>query len=329
MPTRKPNIDATERSLCLALALLITAGSFVTTAVAFAAPPSGTGNWTQTFGDDFNTLSLDPECGWNGATGTWATYWCGWNTRRLYGNSDDGVKMDNTWKGIGAPGTAKTIQQVLTEGTCGRKTRNCPGWPSPSLHSISNGTLKLRTYPIPSKYQTQFDWYGAAPPSAASMISTERSFSQQYGYWEVRAKLNTRPKNQHFSFWLLAKDGSWPPEIDMLETLIDIKNQGAGILSLANSHGQSPDVPITFFSPQGGMLNTWHIYGFLWTATDMKWYVDGQVVRSHRNYVNKPMYFLGSWEFGGNWEGNIDASTSWPQEMEVDYVKVYQQATSQ
>lgn len=272
-----------------------------------AAPPAGFG---PTFTDEFNTASLDPTCSTNG---TWATYWCKWNTRRLYDNSDDGVKTHDDWKGIN--GGAKTLKQVLAEA----------GWPNPSLHEVSNGTLKMRTYPIPAAYHTQFDWYGAKPPSAASMISTERSFSQQYGYFEIRAKLNSTPKNNHYSLWLLPTDNTWPPEIDLLETVIDVNNQGAGILSSANSHGETPDLPITFFKPQGGMAGIWHTYGFLWTPTEMTWFVDGVKVRSHANYINKPMYVLGSWEVGGNWVGNIDADTPWPQEMEIDYVRVYKE----
>lgn len=272
------------------------------------------GDWKLEFNDEFdNPISLDPVCGSQGTTGTWATYWCAWNTRRLYDNSDDGVKMHDDWKGIDAPAAAKTIKQVLTEA----------GWQNPSLHEVSNGTLKMRTYPIPAAHQTQFDWYGAKPPSAASMISTERSFGQTYGYWEVRAKLNSTPKNNHFSLWMLPVRPAWPPEIDLLETVIDINNQGAGILSSANSHGESPAQDITFFKPDAGMLDVWHTYGFHWTETEMTWYVDGKVVRSHPNFVNEPMYFLGSWEVGGNWVGDIDANTPWPQEMEIDYVRVY------
>ncbi len=273
------------------------------------AAPSG---YALSWGDEFDAITLDTSCS---GSNTWADYFCKFNTRRLDGNSDDGIKMHSDWKGANPSSGAKTIREVLTEA----------GWPSPSLHDASNGTLKLRAYPIPSLYQNQFNWNGATNPSAASMITSEKSHSQTYGYWEVRAKLNTEPKNKHFSIWLMPQDGSWPPEIDLLETVIDINNKSAGILSSANSHGETPDVPITFFKPAGGMLNVWHTYGFEWTPTTMIWTVDGQVVRSHPNYVNKPMYILASWEVGGSWSGNTDQNTNWPGEMEIDYVRVYTQ----
>lgn len=275
---------------------------------AHAAQPPG---YTLSWADEFDSKSLDTNC--SGSTGTWTTYFCAWNTRRVYGNSDDGVKMDDNWKGINSPAGSKTIKEVLTEA----------GWPLPSLHEVSNGTLKMRAYPIPTGYQQQFNWYGVvASVSAASMISSEMSHSQTYGYWEARLRLNQPPKNKHFSLWLLPKDAAWPPEIDMLETVIDNNNQQAGILSTLGSHGSSED-KLIFFTPTGGMLNVWHAYGFEWTPSTLNWYVDGQLMRTQQNYINKPMYILATWENGGNWEGDTNTSTPWPGEMEVDYIRVY------
>jgi hypothetical protein len=287
---------------------------FSSFSLVHAAPPAG---YSLSWGDDFDSLSLDPTC--TGSGGTWATYFCRWNVRRLNGNSDDGIKMDDTWKGANATSGDKTIQEVLTEA----------GWTSPSLHDVSGGTLKMRSYPIPTAYQAQFQSNGnvVASTSAASMITSEMTHYQQYGYWETRLKLNQPPTNKHFSFWLLAKDGVWPPEIDMLETVIDVAHVENGIVSSLASHGSPADKFLTF-SPAGGMLGVWHTYGFEWTATTLNWYVDGVLTWTQPNYIFKPMYVLAEWENGGNWEGNTDANTPWPGEMEVDYVRVYSYASS-
>ncbi len=280
-----------------------------------AAPPGHTLSWSDEF--DGASLDLDPTCGRNSITNKWASYFCRWNTRRIYDNLDDGVKMDDTWKGINAPAGAKTIKQVLIEA----------GWPNPSLHEVSNGTLKMRAYPIPPAYQPQFDWYGASPPAAASMITSELSHAQTYGFWEIRAKLNAISSAQHLAFWLLAQDGSYPPEIDILETLYDGNNPSAGLLSTVNAHGESPDSGLTYMQPAGGMLGVWHTYAFEWTPADMKWYLDGQVVKSIPNYVNKSLYFLASWEIGSKWPGEVKPDTVFPPEMEIDYIRVYSPST--
>ena len=61
----------------------------------------------------------------------------------------------------------------------------------------------------------------------------------------------------------------------------------------------------------------------------MRWTINGQVVREHPNYINsKDLYMLMSWDIGSNWPGKTDSSTKWPAEVLIDYVRIYQPATT-
>ncbi len=68
-----------------------------------------------------------------------------------------------------------------------------------------------------------------------------------------------------------------------------------------------------------------HTYGVLWSPTFVAWYFDGHRV-SHTPTppdMHKPMYLLIDLAVGGKWPGQPDASTTFPADMEVDYVRAY------
>ena len=255
--------------------------------------PSG---YTLQFNDEFDQgLSLDPGCNGNG---TWATYWCKWNVRVLWDNSERAVKTHEGYTKNGA--------------TLGIK-----------LHEITpQNTLKLygKEWPANKKQAFSDEPYYADLPWLGGMISSENSDHRTYGYWETRVKMNTISKGHHIAFWLIPKSGDWPPEIDILEVSND--NGSAENKFFFNSHG-GPGGGINWVDVTPQEMQAWHTLGFLWTKDEMIWYLDGKEVRKHANYVDEDMYFLIAPEIGGNWPGKPNGNTTWPMEVEVDYVRVY------
>ena len=150
-------------------------------------------------------------------------------------------------------------------------------------------------------------------------------FDFQYGRVEIRAKM---PKGQGFwpALWMLPTDGStsgWLPEIDIYES-INRENRYFGNYHFPTFNGQSKLGPI----PVPTDTTAWHTYGLEWTPDRLSWTLDGNVVitttnvaatRSHR------MFLLITFALGGSWPGNPDATTPFPSEMQIDYVKVMQQ----
>jgi hypothetical protein len=73
----------------------------------------------------------------------------------------------------------------------------------------------------------------------------------------------------------------------------------------------------------------YHLFQASWTPNSFTFYVDDTVYHSENvnndaNWpFNEPMFFLLNVAVGGNWPGNPNATTVFPQNLLVDYVRVY------
>ncbi len=178
--------------------------------------------------------------------------------------------------------------------------------------SNNDGTLSIIARP-----STSTEIYGYQYTSG--LITTQPTFSQTYGYFEMRADLPDAA-GAWPAFWMLPADGSWPPELDIMETLtFDSRSswstEHSGLNGVHTSNGQAAFVPDT--------ASGFHTYGVLWTASDLTWFVDGvQVFRTATPAdMNKPMFMLANMAVGG-WGGAIDKSAL-PAEMRIDYIRAY------
>lgn len=155
----------------------------------------------------------------------------------------------------------------------------------------------------------------------AGMISTETGHRQLYGYYEFRMRADLS-KGHHVAAWLLMDDGSYNKaaevcEVDMVEAL------GQDDKLYFNDHGPGTS-PMTQLA--GGKVQDWHVYGLAWTASGMVWTLDGKEVRRSSKSMPRKAYWLLSLEIGGNWPGLPNASTVWPANVEIDYLRIYKKA---
>lgn len=176
---------------------------------------------------------------------------------------------------------------------------------------------------------------GALPDGAtytSGLITTQASFSQQYGYFEMRAKL---PAGRGFwpAFWLLPNDLSWPPEIDVVEVLghdpttlhvtahyvLGGRRKLDGVCSAdcgkAGAEVKVPDTSLAF-----------HTYGVSWRPDAIRWYFDNVEVFSAPTPadMHQPMYILANLAVGkhGSWPGPADGASS--ATLLIDHIKAYQ-----
>ena len=191
--------------------------------------------------------------------------------------------------------------------------------------SVQNGVLTISANPTPSSMLPYVD----NQPYTSGWIDTYHEFSQTYGYFEMRAQL---PAGQGTwpAFWLLPEDNSWPPEIDALEGVngngnlyTTVHSTVSGDVELASNHYKSGAG-----TPEPGMTTGFHTYGVDWEPDTITFYFDGQQVYQTATPadLNKPMYMIADLAIGGYWPGSPNASTPWPEQMQIDYLRAYQAA---
>lgn len=188
---------------------------------------------------------------------------------------------------------------------------------------IEDGMLKITA--IKEAYE------GAEYTSAR--LLTKGKFEQQYGRVEARIKLPSG-KGLWPAFWMLGSNFDvvgWPQcgEIDIME------NKGSEPTIVAGSlhgPGYSGGNPVTkqFQLTNDRFENDFHIFGIEWTKDYVNHYVDG-VLYNHiiRDDVpgewvfDQPFYIILNLAVGGNFDGAPTDATIFPNQMLVDYVRVY------
>lgn len=153
---------------------------------------------------------------------------------------------------------------------------------------------------------------------ASGMISSRRSFSQTYGYFEIRARWSGG-KGIWPAFWLLPAKGGWPPEIDVLEAHGD--KPGITYQTLHSRHPVEGTHTANLPADDGAF----HTYGMLWQADRISWYVDDQLTASEPTPadLHQPMFVVANLAIGGKWPGDPDIRTPFPATMEIDYIRAW------
>lgn len=168
-------------------------------------------------------------------------------------------------------------------------------------------------------------------------ITTQGKRSWTYGRFEVRAKLPTG-RGTWPAIWMLGDNintAGWPlsGEIDIMENVgFDPDVIHANIHTQAYNHVQKTNKGDRITVPKP--YDAFHVYAAEWTPEKVEILVDGKryfsFANEHRTIAewpfDQPFYLILNVAVGGDWGGRngIDESI-FPQRMEVDYVRVYQQ----
>lgn len=176
--------------------------------------------------------------------------------------------------------------------------------------------------------------YGTCEYTSGRM-NTAGKFTQEYGRYEARIKIPTG-KGVWPAFWMLGDnfgDVGWPAsgEIDIME---NVGHEPATVHGSLHGPGYSGGEGITgsYNHPEGwAFTDDFHTFAVEWSPEQITWSVDGVAYQTftpadtggNEWVYDHPFFLILNVAVGGSWPGDPDGSTSFPQEMKVDYVRVY------
>jgi len=218
----------------------------------------------------------------------------------------------------------------------------CPlgicGWGNNELqwYQEANTTVENGILTITGDYDPN-----ATRQYTSSRLRTKGKASWKYGRFEIRAKLpfgqGTWP-----AFWMLPEGdvyGGWAAsgEIDIMEFVGSQPNKIHGTIHYGGAwpNNQNSGGEYTFSS--GVPADDFHVYSIEWEENVMRWYVDDVLYSTKTSWntaghsfpapFDQEFHLLMNFAIGGNFPGNPDATSTFPQTYEIDYIRVYQQAT--
>jgi beta-glucanase (GH16 family) len=180
---------------------------------------------------------------------------------------------------------------------------------------------------------------GVTREFTSARLKTQERFSQTYGRFEARIKI---PGGQGMwpAFWMLGDDidkNPWPAcgEIDIME---NIGKEPGTVHGSIHGPGYIGDTGLEapYKLPEGQRFaDDFHVFAVEWEPDAIRLYVDDHLYSSRTRADMKPgwkwafdhpFFLLLNVAVGGDWPGNPDATSVFPQTMLVDYVRVYRRA---
>ena len=174
----------------------------------------------------------------------------------------------------------------------------------------------------------------------SARLRTKYKGDWKYGRFEIRAKL---PIGQGLwpAIWMLPTDwvyGGWAAsgEIDIMELLGHDPVRVYGTLHYGGQYPNNVHSGDSYRLTTGSFTSAFHVFALEWEENKFRWYVDGHLYQTQNAWYseggaypapfNKRFHILLNVAVGGNWPGNPDNTTTFPQSMIVDYVRVYEKS---
>jgi beta-glucanase (GH16 family) len=260
----------------------------------------------RTFHDDFDEHPL--------SSGKWVPHYAGgaaWPEARYWGGDGSDFKRKDSWNGE---------QQIYVDPRyAGRETTPLGLDP----FRVRDGVLSIVASRTPAALKPVL----FNNEYISGILTTQSSFAQKFGYFEIRSKIPVG-SGVWPAFWLLADDGGWPPEADVMEG----RGQQPGDLVMT-THWRHPDTGriescgFDFSVPD--TATDFHDYGMLWLRDRIVYFIDRKPVSDIKVPIGfeDPMYMIVNLAMGSKFfrgVGGVDANSPDMVEFEIDRISAYQ-----
>ena len=179
------------------------------------------------------------------------------------------------------------------------------------------------------------DFSGAPYTSSRLVTKDKREF--KFGRIDIRAAL---PEGQGIwpALWMLGSNlssVSWPAcgEIDIMELIGNEPNRVHGTAHFGANFSQYQYKGNSKTLPGAAKFSDeFHVFSIIWEQDRIRWLLDdvqfheltAATVSPAPYPFNQPFFFIFNVAVGGNWPGSPNGTTTFPQHLIVDYVRVFQ-----
>ncbi|GAA5509071.1 glycoside hydrolase family 16 protein [Novipirellula caenicola] len=181
---------------------------------------------------------------------------------------------------------------------------------------------------------------GTTRDYSSGKVRTKHRGDWTYGRFEVRAQM---PAGQGIwpAIWMLPSEesyGAWAAsgEIDIAEYKGQEPSRVHGTLHFGDQWPKNASHTKHYELPIGTFADRFHVFTLEWEPDQIRWYIDGDLYQSQDHWhsagqpfpapFNKPFHLLLNLAVGGRFVGAPDSNTTFPLQLRVDYVRVYQKS---
>ncbi len=211
---------------------------------------------------------------------------------------------------------------------------NC-GWGNNELEFYTNRAENLFFQDGKLIIEAKKESFGGKGYTSSKIVTAGKK-AVKFGRVDIRALL---PKGKGIwpALWMMPQDskyGGWPTsgEIDIMELVGHEANKTYGTVHFGQPAPNNSQKGGNYTLPNSTFNDAFHVFSIEWKQDQIKWLVDDKVfftlnkadLGSATYPFNEDFYFIINLAVGGNWPGNPDATTNFPQWLIVDYIRLYQ-----